>query len=105
MIELENERKLVGVFGRIGGGCKEEEARVVFAVVFQMLAQDRATVNRRGATAGDGRARFVFRVDDGADAAGSVLGDHALEARMGDKELLALRGGARMRINDHAFVK
>ncbi len=65
-----------------------------------MLAQNRAAVDFRGAAAGDSASRAVARGDYVANAAGSVFGGDALQARMRAEKLLALRERHRMRFDD-----
>ena len=91
--ELKDERDFVGGGKFLGSFCRrreQEETRVIFAVVFQMLLQNHGAVKLRGALAGDGRARGVADAHDFAHAPRCIFGGNTLQSRMFDEELFAL---------------
>jgi hypothetical protein len=76
---------------------QEHKARKVFGVVLNGFGENDGAVMLSGAAASDSGARFISPSKHLADAAGGIFRGDALEMRVGEKELLALRKCHRMR--------
>src|SRR5207244_13204900 len=103
MRKLDDERELVGVFGKIFVRRWQKKARVVFATVLQMLAQNHPAVFLSGAPSSNGCARKVALSDDSCDAARCIFCRNAFDLRIRSQESPALIEGDRVGFNggDH----
>src|SRR5262249_23185051 len=77
-IELKNQRQLVRILWHVRRFGEQEKARVILAIVLEMLAEDRASVDLRRASSRDRSSRPVARTDHFADAASRIFSGDAL---------------------------
>src|SRR5690348_3110403 len=99
MRELNHQRELVSVFSKISLRCEQKKPRVVFAAVFQMLAQNHSAIPLGRAFSGDGRARRITPADDPLDAARGIFRRDSLDLRISSQEAAALIERDRMRFH------
>src|SRR6185437_15558466 len=69
---------------------QQKETSVVFATIFEMLAQDDAAITLDGAPAGNGRSSRIIRLNNLGDAAGCIIRRHATYLRIDLKETSTL---------------
>src|SRR5207302_7896146 len=93
------ERETIRICGEILIRREQEKARVVFAAVLQMLAQNHAVVFFGGALSGDGRAGQVALRYNASDAACCIFRRNSLDLRIRRQKTPALIQRDRMRFD------
>src|SRR5216683_4088163 len=99
MWKFNRQRRLVSVRYELSRRPEQEEARVVFAAIFQVFAQNDSTIVLKGAPASDRRASWIARADNLRHATRRILRDHAPYLRIGFQKTPALFQRDRVRLN------
>ena len=99
MRKLNDERELIRIFSEIFLRREEKKARVVFAAVLQLLAQNHAAVFFGGALSGDGCAGQITLSQHASHAARGVFRRDPLDLRIRSQKTPALIQRHRVRFD------
>src|SRR5215813_3429655 len=105
MRQLQDQRQFVCICRKILVRRKQQKTCVVFAAVFQMLAQNYPAILFCGAPAGNGRAAEITLSENSLDAPGGVFSGNSFDLRIGSEKTPALIERHRMRFDRDDFLE